>query len=106
MAATSGLSHTTVRRIWRAFGLQPHRVENFKLSNDPKFIEKVRDIVGLYLNPPDAALGRSTRALEDAIRLYLAVYNKNPKPFVWVKTADQILDSIRRFCLRTSVPGH
>ncbi|MGH7642416.1 MAG: IS630 family transposase, partial [Candidatus Dormibacteria bacterium] len=41
-----------------------------------------------------------------AIRLYLAVYNENPKPFVWVKSADQILDSIRRFCLRTSLPGH
>lgn len=50
MAATTGLSHTTVRRIWNAFGLQPHRVENFKLSNDPQFVEKVRDIVGLYFN--------------------------------------------------------
>ncbi len=49
---------------------------------------------------------RSTRALEDAIRLYLTVYNQNPKPLVWVKSADQILDSIRRFCLRTSLPGH
>jgi transposase len=245
MAGRSGLSHTTVRRIWHAFGLQPHRVENFKLSNDPQFIEKVRDIVGLYLNPPEAALvlcvdekaqiqaldrtqpilplapgmperrthdyrrhgvtslfaafnvttgevigethrqhrstefkgfldridrevpaeldvhlvldnygthktpliqrwlvrhprfhvhytptysswinqverwfamltekqlrrgtHRSTRELEDAIRLYLAVYNESPKPFVWVKTADQILDSVRRFCLRTSVPRH
>ena len=49
---------------------------------------------------------RSTRALENAIRLYLAVYNENPKPFVWVKSADQILESIRRFCLRTSLAGH
>jgi transposase len=49
---------------------------------------------------------RSTTALEAAIRLYLAVYNENPKPFVWVKSADQILDSVRRFCLRTSVPAH
>jgi len=46
----------TVSRIWRAFGLQPHRVENFKLSTDPFFVEKVRDIVGLYLNPPDRAV--------------------------------------------------
>ena len=44
------------RRIWRAFGLQPHRVENFKFSKDPQFVEKVRDIVGLYLNPPDQAI--------------------------------------------------
>ena len=245
MAERSGLSHWTVSEIWRAFGLQPHRTETFKLSNDPQFIEKVRDIVGLYLNPPEGALvlcvdekaqiqaldrtqpihplapglaergthdyrrhgitslfpafnvatgeiigethrrhrsaefkrfleridkevpaeldvhlvldnygthktplvkswlvrhprfhvhytptysswinqaerwfstftekqlrrgtHRSTRALEDAIRLYLAVYNENPKPFVWVKTADQMLDSIRRFCLRTSLAGH
>ncbi|MEK7860905.1 MAG: IS630 family transposase, partial [Chloroflexota bacterium] len=56
MAKASGLSHTTVRRIWNAFGLQPHRVEHFKLSNDPQFIEKVRDIVGLYLDPPRRAL--------------------------------------------------
>jgi transposase len=245
MAQRSGLSYWTVGEIWRAFGLQPHRAESFKLSNDPQFIEKVRDIVGLYWNPPQGALvlcvdekaqiqaldrtqpilpmapgvaerrthdyrrhgitslfaafnvatgevigeihrrhrstefrsfleriekevpaeldvhlildnygthksplikawllrhprfhvhytptysswinqverwfstltekqlrrgtHRSTRALEDAIRLYLAVYNQNPKPFEWVKTADQILDSIRRFCLRTSLSGH
>ncbi len=56
MAAASGLSRMTVSRIWRAFGLQPHRSETFKLSPDPLLIEKVRDIVGLYLNPPDHAL--------------------------------------------------
>lgn len=56
MAERTALSHMTIRRIWRAFGLQPHRVETFKLSNDPFFIEKVRDIVGLYLAPPDRAL--------------------------------------------------
>ncbi len=56
MAQRSGLSHTTVRRIWHAFGLQPHRVEHFKLSNDPQFIPKVRDIVGLYLDPSQHAL--------------------------------------------------
>ena len=56
MARRSGLSHTTVSRIWRAFALQPHRTETFKLSADPFFIEKVRDIVGLYLDPPDRAL--------------------------------------------------
>jgi transposase len=56
MAKTLGLSQTAVGRIWRAFGLQPHRHETFKLSTDPFFIEKVRDIVGLYLNPPDRAI--------------------------------------------------
>ena len=56
MAKASGLGRTTIQQIWRAFGLQPHRTETFKLSTDPLFIEKVRDIVGLYLNPPDRAL--------------------------------------------------
>ena len=56
LAAQAGLSRSTVSRIWRAFALQPHRSETFKLSKDPLFIEKVRDIVGLYLNPPDRAL--------------------------------------------------
>ena len=56
MARESGLSHTTVRRIWTAFSVQPHRSETFKLSGDPLFVDKVRDIVGLYLSPPDRAL--------------------------------------------------
>ena len=56
MARATGLSATTVHRIWGAFGLQPHRVESFKLSSDPKFVDKVRDIVGLYLDPPERAL--------------------------------------------------
>lgn len=56
MAQHCGLSQTTVGRIWRAFGLAPHRVENFVLSKDPQLIEKVRDVVGLYLDPPENAL--------------------------------------------------
>ncbi len=56
MAEDGGLSRETIRRIWRAFSLQPHRSETFKLSADPLFVEKVRDICGLYLNPPDKAL--------------------------------------------------
>src|SRR5215469_8290890 len=56
MASASGLSRATISRIWRAFGLQPHRSETFKLSPDPLLVEKVRDIVGLYLNPPDHAV--------------------------------------------------
>ena len=55
MAAATGMSQSAISRIWRAFGLKPHLVESFKLSPDPLFVEKVRDIVGLYLNPPDAA---------------------------------------------------
>ena len=56
MAQITGLNQTAISRIWRAFALQPHRSENFKLSRDPLFIDKVRDIVGLYLNPPERAL--------------------------------------------------
>lgn len=56
LAKTTGFSQSTVSRIWRAFGLKPHRTDTFKLSSDPYFIEKVRDVVGLYLNPPDRAL--------------------------------------------------
>ena len=52
MAKEMGMSRTTINRIWNAFGLQPHRAESFKLSTDPFFVEKVRDIVGLYLDPP------------------------------------------------------
>jgi transposase len=52
MAKAMGLSHMAISRIWHAFGLQPHRSETFKLSNDPQLVEKVRDIVGLYLDPP------------------------------------------------------
>ena len=56
MAKKLGMSQSSVSRVWRAFGLQPHRAESFKLSTDPLFVEKVRDIVGLYLNPPTKAM--------------------------------------------------
>ena len=56
MARASGLSQSTVGRIWRAFGLKPHRADTFKLSTDPYFVEKVRDVVGLYLAPPERAI--------------------------------------------------
>lgn len=245
MAKATGLSQSAVSRIWRAFSLQPHRQETFKLSKDPLFVEKVRDIVGLYMSPPtravvlcvdeksqiqaldrtqpllpmtpgiaerrshdyvrhgttslfaalDIATGkvigevhrrhraeefkkfldtidenvpssldihlildnlsthktaaikrwfgrhprfhlhftptsaswinlierwfalltdrqlrrgahRSTRELERAIKEFLAVHNADSKPFVWTKTADQILDSLARFCRRISDSGH
>lgn len=56
LAAQVGMSQSAVSRIWRAFGLKPHQLQSFKLSTDPLFIEKVSDIVGLYLNPPEAAV--------------------------------------------------
>src|SRR5216684_2503821 len=240
LAKASGLSRMTISRIWHAFGLQPHRADTFKLSPDPQLIEKVRDIVGLYMNPPEHAVVfcvdeksqiqaldrtqpllpmrpgqvergthdykrhgttslfaalelktsrvigqlhrrhrsqefrqfldvieaqvpagldvhiivdnygthktaiirkwfakrprfhvhftptygswinlverwfaeltnkrirrgvfRSVKELESAIREYISVHNENPKPFVWTRTADQILESIARFAQRT-----
>src|SRR5437660_9624097 len=56
MAAAVGISEASVRRIWHSHGLKPHRIESFKISNDPEFAEKLEDIVGLYLNPPEHAL--------------------------------------------------
>ena len=56
MAKAAGISVSSVQRIWRARGLRPHRVERFKLSNDPQFVEKLRDVVGLYLDPPAHAI--------------------------------------------------
>ena len=56
MAQATGMSQSAISRIWRAFALKPHQAESFKLSPDPQFIDKVRDVVGLYLNPPEAAV--------------------------------------------------
>ena len=56
MAQRTGLSKSTIGRIWKAFDLKPHRADGFKLSNDPLFVEKVHDVVGLYLNPPESAV--------------------------------------------------
>ena len=56
MAAAQGLSPASIHRIWHAHGLQPHRVRTFKLSTDPRFVEKLTDVVGLYVDPPDKAL--------------------------------------------------
>lgn len=56
MAKSAGMSHSTVGRIWKAFRLRPHIVRSFKISNDPQFVEKVRDVVGLYINPPEHAV--------------------------------------------------
>ena len=56
MAKAAGLSVSSVQRIWRAHGLQPHRMRQFKLSNDPRFVDKLRDVVGLYVDPPAHAI--------------------------------------------------
>ncbi|MFG1885336.1 IS630 family transposase [Micromonospora sp. NPDC049102] len=162
MAAESGLSRSTVGRIWKAFGLQPHRVATFKLSNDPQFIDKVRDVVGLYLDPPERALvlcvdeksqiqaldrsapvlpmmpglperrthdyvqhGITTlfaapdvatgqvitavhalRALENDLHAWATAWNDDPKPFIWTKAADEILDRLASYLQRIPGAGH
>jgi hypothetical protein len=160
MAREMALSQTAVSRIWRAFGLLPHRQETFKVSSDPLFVDKARDIVGLYFDPPLKAMvlcvdgksqiqaldrtqpmlslapgiaerrthdymrhgtttlfatltekhirrgtHRSTQQLEEAIRRYLGVYNENPHPFAWHKSADEILASLERFCTHSQKPS-
>src|SRR5229473_8188024 len=77
MSKACGLSVSTVQRIWRAFGLQPHRLETFKLSTDPDFVT----------------------ALQAAITSFIDQHNADPKPFRWTKSADDILASIERFCV-------
>jgi transposase len=66
MAGAMGFSHTTIRRIWTAVGLRPHRSETFKLSSDPLFVDEVRDIVGLYLSPPNRAFVLSGASMRRA----------------------------------------
>ena len=67
MGAATGFSHTAIRRIWTAFGLQPHRCETFKLSSDPLFVDKVRDNIGHYLSPPNGhCFSASTRREPDS----------------------------------------
>ena len=132
LAEAVGLSQSAVVRIWHAFALQPHRSETFKLSRDPLFVDKVRDIVGLsawlakrpryhlHFTPTSASwinmvegwfalltrrqfqrgAFRSTADLEAAIHRYIETNNANPHPFTWTKSADAILDSIKRCCQR------
>ena len=120
MARAQRVSPYMVHRIWQAHGLKPHRVESFNFSTDPDFVTKLRDVIGLYLDPPDKALvlcvdeksqiqaldrtqpllpmrpGQVERRTHDYKR-----HGTTSLPFVWTKTADQILASIARFAQRT-----
>lgn len=102
MARASGLSTSTVQRIWRAFGLQPHREGTFKLSTDPDFVDKVRDVVGLYVTPPAHAIvlcvmkSRRYRRLIVVSRCFRCVPARSPSgPMTISATA-------RHRCLRRS----
>lgn len=106
MSRHAGVSPATVQRIWHAFGLKPHLQETFKLSTDPHFVDKVRDVVGLNLverffsQISEQWIKRSAHTsvaqLEQSIREYIDRHNEDPKPFVWHKSADTILASVAR----------
>jgi hypothetical protein len=135
MAAATGMSQSTVSRIWRAFALAPHRSQTFKLSTDSLFVDKVRDVVGLYLDPPEKALvlcvdeKSQIQALDRSqpvlpmmpgvpehrshdyiragdIRGWIVDWNVHPRPFVWTKTAVEILDKVAAYCRRISDSDH
>lgn len=80
MAKATGMNQTAISRIWRAFGLQPHRAESFKLSTDPLFVEKVRDVVGLYLDPPEraAVLCVDEKSQIQALNRYQPIFSMLP----------------------------
>src|SRR5438874_7635630 len=96
MAKAAGISVSSVQRIWRAHGLQPHRVRQFKLSNDPQFAAKLHEIVGLYVNPPSHAIVLSVDEKSHAIHRFLDHTNANPKPFTWTKEPNKIIAAVRR----------
>jgi transcriptional regulator with XRE-family HTH domain len=110
MAKAAGVSPATVQRVWSARGLKPHLVRTFKLSNDRRFDEKLIDVIGVYLNPPDKAVvlcmdeksqiqaldRKSVPDLIAAIEAYLQANNNDPKPFVWTATAEEILEKVSR----------
>ena len=102
-----------VQQVWQAADLRPHRLQNFKISNDPHFAEKVVDVVGLYMNPPENAVVLSVDELErralyrgafgsvqelrEAIRQFIDAHNVyGAKPFRWTKSAEVILAKVER----------
>jgi transposase len=105
MAKESGLSTSSVQRIWRAFGLRPHRTEPFKLSTDPLFIEKVRDVVGLYLAPPERAvvLCVDEKSQVQALDRSQPVLPMRPSRPSGAPTITR--DTGRRHCSRRSTPS-
>jgi len=118
LAERHGISRQTVSEIWRAFGLKPWRQDEFKVSPDPDLVEKIRDLVGLYMSAPVAAavfaldekpqiqaLNRSAptlpmlpKALAADITAWVQTWNESPRPFTWHKTAEEILDRLAGYC--------
>jgi hypothetical protein len=125
MAEAVGVSPDTVHRVWRENGLKADLVRKFKLSNDPRFVEKLADVVGLYMNPPEhalvlcvdeksqiQALDRTQPGLplkrgraQTTIHTYIEAHNDDPKPFVWTATVKSILEKVNR-CRAISRTAH
>jgi Homeodomain-like domain len=95
LAAAAGMSLRSVQRILEAHQLAPHRIRTFKLSKDPKFAEKLKDIVGLYVNPPAHAVVLSVD-LQAAINRFIAETNSDPKPFIWTADPNRVLAAVKR----------
>jgi transposase len=135
MARETGMTADAVMRIWHAFGLQPHRQETWHLVLDNASSHKTPQVrrwfaahprFHLHLTPTSSSwinlverwfselttkllrrgAHRSVRALNADIRQWIDTWNENPRPYVWTKTADQILDSIKRYCQRINQTGH
>lgn len=88
LAPLVGVSPASVGRIWRAHGLQPHRTKSFKLSKYPDFVEKLRDVVGLYVDPPEQLI--------EVITAYIDRGNVGPKPSTWIATVQHILEKVTK----------
>ena len=117
MSRVAGISASAVRRIWKAHGLEPHRCRQFKLSTDPHFVEKLRDVVGLYVDPPAHAIVNAVEGffarlarrrlkrgafhslvdLQATINRFVAEHNAtDPKPFQWTADPDRIIAAVWR----------
>jgi transcriptional regulator with XRE-family HTH domain len=121
LAAELGLSQSAVSRIWRAFGLQPHRQQTWKLSRDRQFVDFVLHFTptsSSWLNLVERWFAelttkklrrgshRPVRDLNADIPAWIETWNDNPRPLVWTKTAHDILESIAHYCRRTNDSGH
>lgn len=105
MARKTGLSQTAVMRIWHAFSLQPHRVENFKFSEDPQFVGKVRDIVGLSMNPPGHAIALRVDEKSQVQALNRHGVTSLSAALNMAAGADLILGGVERLCKRIADSG-
>ena len=96
MAAATGVSASTIGRIWRSYGLKPHLSTTFKLSNDRRFAEKLEDVVGLYLNPPDHAVVLSCDEKSRFLTQMCARFSPSRSAAPWEEGADALVPANQR----------